>query len=128
MSMFVVVVNGILSKVIRLFSVYEKHKTYTAYNLSVASKLTLALFINTALIPIFANITEDAWFTSSGLAVDVFYRILTVAFFSPIMYAIDPGHIIRSCKRRVQKGKGATSKLSQREANLLFENSAVDMA
>lgn len=90
MSMFVVVVNGILSKVIRLFSVYEKHRTYTAYNLSVASKLTMALFINTAVIPIFANLHHTQWFTNSkfvsltfqgGLAADIFYRILTIAMF-----------------------------------------------
>lgn len=67
MSMFVVVINGVLSKVVRLFSVYEKHRTYTAYNLSVASKLTLALFINTAIIPIFANLHYTQWFTNSKL-------------------------------------------------------------
>lgn len=138
MSMFVVIINGVLSKVIRMFSVYERHRTYTAYNLSVASKLTLALFINTAVIPIFANLPHTSWFTSSkcyflnsflgGLAADVFYRILTIAFFGPFMYAVDPGYLIKLIKRRIEKGKGASSKLCQRDANTLFENGPVDMA
>jgi hypothetical protein len=56
MSFIVVSVNLFLSKIIRYLSSFEKHDTYTNYNLSVASKLTFALFINTGILPIFINI------------------------------------------------------------------------
>jgi hypothetical protein len=59
MSFIVVTVNLVLGRVIRIFSAFEQHQTYTKYNLSVASKLTAATFINTAILPIFINMNKD---------------------------------------------------------------------
>jgi hypothetical protein len=66
MSFIVVVVNLLLGRIIRIFSAFEKHKTMTHYNLSVASKLTVALFINTALLPLFVNLDKKKWFTQGN--------------------------------------------------------------
>jgi len=37
----------------------ERHETYTAYNLSIALKLMLARFVNTAIVPVIINIKSD---------------------------------------------------------------------
>ena len=83
--MIVVLINLVLSSVVLKFTIYEKHNTYTDHYLSVASKLTFALFTNTALIPLFVNLAKDNWFTPSGLLVDVFYYFLSVSFLSPMI-------------------------------------------
>jgi hypothetical protein len=54
-SFFVVVVNKSLLIIVRKFSLRENHITYTSYNLSVAFKLTIARFVNSAIIPILVN-------------------------------------------------------------------------
>jgi hypothetical protein len=51
-STIVVIMNKLLGRIIREFSAYEKHWTYTKYNLSVASKLTLVM-ISLTLRPCF---------------------------------------------------------------------------
>ncbi len=41
--------------VVRYLTQYEKLETSTAFNVSVAMKLTIARFINTAIIPVIIN-------------------------------------------------------------------------
>jgi|LauGreDrversion4_2_1035121.scaffolds.fasta_scaffold297722_1 hypothetical protein len=49
-------INLCLLLLIKKLTEYERHRTYTAYNFSVAFKLTLAQFLNTAIIPVIINI------------------------------------------------------------------------
>ena len=92
---FVSLVNGIITSCINVglefaiqeLSKLEKHYTHTYFNFTVAIKLTLAMFINTGLIPYFVNIDTEDWFTRSGLVMDVFFNILSVWFLSPLLYA-----------------------------------------
>ena len=44
------------------------------------------------------------------------------------MYGLDIGFIIKLLKRKLARGKGENSKLSQKDANPLWENGPVDMA
>lgn len=85
-SFFTSFVNAVLGRVIRIFSSHEKHATYSDYHLSVAVKLSIAMFLNTGIIPILSNPLTGNWFTSGGLVNDVFYKILAVGFISPIFY------------------------------------------
>lgn len=55
-SLFTAFVNAILGRIIRYFSSQEKHPTYSAYHMSVAIKLSIAMFLNTGIIPILSNI------------------------------------------------------------------------
>ena len=79
-TLFVVGINFALLKVIREFTIRERHNTFTAYNLSVALKLTAARFINTAVIPIMVNFNFNEWMTETGLIVDVWSIFVAVAF------------------------------------------------
>jgi len=97
-SFFVVFVNVILGRVVRLLSAYEKHETYSGYNLSVAIKLSTALFINTGIVPLFVNFGRNNWFDKGGLMVDIFYNTLSVCFVSPIFYYINPVYIVQRLK------------------------------
>lgn len=112
-SLIVVVFNNILVILIRRFSMSERHETYTKYNLSVAFKLTVATFLNTAIIPLVVNIDQDEeWFANGGLVVDIFYNFISVGFVTPLLYFLDVFFIIRLLKRCMASRKGLNSTLT----------------
>jgi hypothetical protein len=55
-GLVIIILNEALAYIIKFLSEKEKHDTITAKNLTVASKQTIFLFINTALVPLLANI------------------------------------------------------------------------
>jgi hypothetical protein len=57
----------------------------TAYNLSVAMKLVLVRFANTAIVPIIVNIKSERWFVDGGLVSDIFSIMISLAFVDPIL-------------------------------------------
>jgi len=79
-SIVIVAINQLLGKIVRTLSVKEKHETYTAYNLSVAFKLTFARFINTAIVPCIVNIKVGQWFREGGLVSDIFSIMISLSF------------------------------------------------
>ena len=90
----------------------EKHETYTAYNLSVAFKLTFARFINTSIVPIVINVATNRWFVDGGLVSDIFYIMLSISFLDPLLYALDPFLVLRLMKRYFARRKGQSSLMS----------------
>ena len=127
-SLFVIFINALLAKIIRVLSAYEQHETYSKYNVSVAVKLTIATFINTAIIPMFVNIGKHKWFTRGGLMEDIFYNTFFVAIVSPLLYLFDFGNIVRKIRMCREERLGDKSKMTQRQANKLFEGPPLDMA
>jgi hypothetical protein len=92
-------VNDSLVDVVRKLSAREKHETLTAYNLSVAFKLTLAKFINTSIVPVIVNISSDKWFNEGGLVSDIFSIMISLSFWDPLKSIIDFGAITRCIKK-----------------------------
>ncbi|CAI2378713.1 unnamed protein product [Moneuplotes crassus] len=127
-SFLIAGINIFLGRVIRMLTSYEHHETYTKYHLSVAFKLTIAMFINTGVNPLFVNFGRANWFDSGGLMVDVFYIVITISLVSPFSYLFDPAYLVKLCKRWREERKGEKSKLTQRQANELFEGPPLDMA
>ena len=111
-SFFVVAINVILRWIIRRLSLKEKPATYTKYHLSVASKVTIAMFTNTALIPILVNFGKGNWFNNSGLVVDIFFNTLSVGFVSPFFYLFNIPHCIKRFRRCKERCKGEYSKMT----------------
>lgn len=108
-SIIITIVNNALRTVVRQLSIKEQHETYTAYNLSVAFKLTLARFVNTSIVPIIVNVATNRWFVDGGLVSDFFYIMLSISFLDPILYYFDTSHYLRLLKRCVEKKKGEHS-------------------
>lgn len=108
-SFLIVFINGVLRIVIRTFSTYEKHMTYTKFHLSVAFKFTMAFFINSAVLPLLLYMDTKDWFIPGGLVVDASFTLISVGFIGPFTYIFDPFYIIRLCKRRSEKKKGEKS-------------------
>jgi uncharacterized membrane protein YidH (DUF202 family) len=98
-SLVIVVVNMALRSVVRNFSLMEKQDTLTAYNLSVAFKLILARFLNSAIVPIIVNYNSSRWFVDGGHCSDMFYVMISISYVDPFLYFFDPTYLVRKCKR-----------------------------
>lgn len=125
-SIIIVIINFILGRAIRYFSSMGLHQTFTMYNLSVATKLTVAQCVNTALITMIVNLDKDErWFISGGLVADMTYVLISNAFVQPLVYLFSPLYMLKLCKmRKAEKDPY----LNQAEANLIWEGPEVDMA
>ncbi len=111
-SLVISTTNSQLRTVVRKLSIKEKHETYTAYNLSVAFKLTFVRFINSAIVPTIINITSDRWFMNGGLISDAFSIMITMSFKQPLKVVLDIGILIRNLKRKWHRGQGEKSLLT----------------
>lgn len=114
--------------IIRRFSLAEKHETLTKLNVSVAFKLTIARFLNSSIILVLTNGNPKNWFKGGSLAYDATILICIMVFQSPVLYIMNPAGIIKQIKIWNEKKKGDESKMTQREANALYEATAVDAA
>jgi len=123
----VIVINLVLARSIRLFSLYERPHTYTLYHSSVALKLVFAMCINTALITILVDYDRDTnWFTPGGLAVEMTYIYISNAVVGPLLYVFSPGYIFRVIRRcRIRR---APERFFQGDANAVFEGPPLDLA
>jgi len=98
-SLVIVMTNKSLLKVVVALSNKERHMTLTNLNLSIATKLASARFINSALVPIVVNFGFEEWFVQGGLAQDVSYLILFISIGDPILAYLDVFWFLRLFKR-----------------------------
>ena len=121
----VVIINMLLSRITRIFTGYEKHTTNTSYNTSVAVKLTIALFLNSALVPLVVHWGD--FYSRHGLAEEANYVMLANALFYPIAYVLNPHWLVRWGCGRLELRKQQHCMLTQLEANKLLEGRHLDM-
>lgn len=88
--------NIVLSVSIRTFCRYEKFDTYTDYNASVAWKLSISMFLNSAIVPLL--VYWDDWYGFDSLIMEVWNIILTNAVLSPLYPFFDTFYAIRLIK------------------------------
>lgn len=83
-AIIIMIINFLLKETIKLLTSYEHHRTHTAFNLSVGIKLTIARFVNSAIVPVIINIKKDKWFADGGLVFDIFTVMLMISIADPI--------------------------------------------
>ena len=122
------ILNTSLKLSTRKFASYEHHSTYTNYFVSVAQRLSLTTFINTAItVLVTAYILEILW-KEGGLLTNIFIILLIAVILGPVFSIMNPWYFMRLCKRRSIKKQGKLCTLTQKQANLWFEGPAIDMA
>jgi hypothetical protein len=95
----------------------ERHETYTAYNLSVAFKLALVRFVNTAIVPVAVNYSSSRWFTDGGLVSDIFSIMISISFTDPLLYLLDFAYFKQRFLQWYYRQQGKECLLTQAEAN-----------
>ena len=84
-AIVITIINILLRRVVRDMTAKEKQRTHTANNLSVAVKLALVRFVNTAIVPVIINVRSDRWFVDGGLVSDIFFIMISISFIDPIL-------------------------------------------
>lgn len=117
--------NFIIEIYIFVSTKYERQSTNTDYELSVLFKLTFLKVMNTVLVTYVGNNKDSEWFRSHGLIEEVIF----VVFFmnaGEIFRVIFNMEYLRKCiLRKIESKKGDKSILTQRQANILYENDAI---
>ena len=104
-----------LRAAIKKFAHYEKHWTYTRFNISYAKKLAFTQFLNTAIIPYIVNIhfnvarlslkAQQKMDIAGGLIEDIHFIILLDMMLPLVNYFFNIWHIFRLFKRwRIRSG------------------------
>ena len=121
-------INMLLGISIRYFSGYEKHETWTHYNIAVFYKLVVSTTLNTVVVIILINSVDiqnsyfnpqfgdENWFrTDYGLTTDLYSLLLVDAFLTPFMLVFAPIYLLKLWNRRkIRNGKKI---VTQQEAN-----------
>ena len=133
----VAITNTILGIYIRKMVRYEKHTTQTNFFVTVGRRITAALIVNMTFTTMLANFVVTVTAGSlvnyfklsvSGLFYDVFFLFITNSYMSSIFNYFDIMWGVKLNKRRLALKAGPQSKMTQIEANTLFEGHPVDMA
>ncbi len=92
----------------------EKWPTKTQLNISYATKLTLALFTNTALITFCVEIMlfHNFYGIGGGMIYSEFVVFILNAFVPPLVWLIDPWSLIKNKQRNNELKKGNKSTLT----------------
>jgi hypothetical protein len=109
-SVFIVLINLLLTIVIQYFSKMEKHENITDFNTSRAYKLTTAMFINTALIaPI---VYQNNLYGADGLIAEVYNIIIANAIISPLLQFVAPQYLEMIMRRQLALKQAEKCKLT----------------
>jgi heme/copper-type cytochrome/quinol oxidase subunit 2 len=86
-ALIVSCLNILLSRCIRQCALLEKHDTFTDYNSSVSIKLSFAMFMNSAIVPL--CVYWDSWYGFNSLIMEIHNIILSNAVLSPLLYYVN---------------------------------------
>ena len=112
--------------IVRRFSLFERHETKTKMNISVAFKLGFLRFCTSSICYLLVHKNAYNWYVGADLVYDV-TMILAFLAIGPLITLFDAVVIIKKCTRCYEKSKGDDCKLTQREANELYEGSVIDV-
>lgn len=108
----------------------EKYPSKSKEIYSFAFKLSLSMFINSAIIQFIIaiyflhNFSGGGliFYKSGGLITNQFTLFFTMSIINILLQAIHPRYLIRILKRKNEVKKGSSSFITQTEANTLFED------
>ena len=90
----------LLTKLMKTYTEKEMHHTWSTFNLSLANKLVMGMFLNSTIIPLVVNYDYTTmWFTTGGLANNIFWIEVANAVVNPILYIIYPQYQLKRLLR-----------------------------
>ncbi|CAK66150.1 unnamed protein product (macronuclear) [Paramecium tetraurelia] len=135
-SILISIINVVLAKMIIKFAELEQQATRTDYNVSVAYKMGVAQFLNTAILTLIINlfIQEDivsldqAIWQTGGLNSDVMLIFITNSIMPWLTLLLDVNYFYKLYVRRKIIKQGENCKYTQNEANQAFEGPTIDLS
>ncbi|CAD8053519.1 unnamed protein product [Paramecium sonneborni] len=128
-SISIIVINALLAMIIKNVSLFERFSTQTGYNISLASKSSMAQFVNTAVITFAIStwVTKNIYGTG-GLVYNQTYVFLSNAFIPAIVSLIDAGTLSKWVFQYLEKKKGNKSLKTQKQLHELYERPIFDIS
>jgi hypothetical protein len=110
---FIMIINGIITYIVNVLSVSEKHESKTATDISKAFKLTFVLFINSSVSYSIIHNKASTWYDNGDLVYDVFYILLFLVINPFITLGT---YLLFACMKKCticrEKMKGEESKMT----------------
>lgn len=130
LSFFIIGINTVLFWEIQKYTKIEKRKTKSKYLSMIISRLSISMFVNTALIMwiIDSLILKNKVYEKGSLIEDMTIILWTNSLSSPILNVFSIWHAQRLIKRRMIAGLDENSYMTQKEANYWFEGSPIDLS
>ncbi|CAD8173577.1 unnamed protein product [Paramecium pentaurelia] len=135
-SILILIINKILAKMIIRFAELEQQATRTDYNISVAYKMGVAQFLNTAILTLIINLfiqenissLDQAIWQTGGLNSDVMLIFITNSIMPWLTQLIDINYFYKLYVRQKIIKQGENCKYTQNEANKAFEGPSIDLS
>ncbi len=127
---FTSIINFLLTSLAVKLSRYEKHLSFSMYELSLTRKLTLLHFTNSALIPLIYSNVSVSLGRVDDLQNTIFYNEISNLLIGPLLYRFAPGYLLKRYKQirtRKQLSNGEQVLVTQKELNQLFEPPEVNI-
>ncbi|KRX00619.1 hypothetical protein PPERSA_12838 [Pseudocohnilembus persalinus] len=128
-TLTILITNRFITKMIYIFGKVEAYSNQTKFEVAVIKKLSIALFINTAIVPLIVEcIANDGnFYIDGGLVSDISTLILVDIFLSPILDYIDLSYLIkRKLRQLYYKWKPVKRiNINQKKANKLYEKQKI---
>ncbi|KAL4506444.1 hypothetical protein ABPG72_000015 [Tetrahymena utriculariae] len=126
----IVINNFVITLSFTYFVHIECYNTRTVYNVSLAKRLTIALFINSAIVITFISffVTKNI-FKKGGLVYTTFYYFIIDIFLSFVSTLIDEDYYFYLIRKWWYQRQGKKSRITQQEANQIYQlpNHQVEM-
>jgi len=127
-AVLIVIGNILLLVFIQTIAYYERHYTYTKVAVSVASKLTIVLSINTLLLPYLVCEGSDEGYSAGLLGSKIFW-VAVVAWVNTFIRVCHPLRVYRLVQKcRLQKKFARKEVETQAIANKLYQQEEFDIA
>ena len=127
-SMVVVVVNMILAQICRRLTLFEQYSSWTNFYISAAEKQTWAMFFNNALITFLIYYFIHNYWGNGGMIKVITQVFIINTFYGPIYNLINPFFQLKRYQRFKARKLGDNSLLTQKQANLMYEDVQTDFA
>ena len=119
-TVLIMLTNYFFKLLMPVFCILIKSHTITSYHFEVSSKLAIARFVNTAIIPIISR-PINSHFTGYGILFTITFNWIFLAFSEPFLELCNFPYLCYLIYKFITKRKGDKSKLFQIEANKIFE-------
>ncbi|CAD8126273.1 unnamed protein product [Paramecium sonneborni] len=135
-SILISIINSVLAKMIIKFAELEQQATRTDYNVSVAYKMGVAQFLNTAILTLIINLVikdksvtlNQAIWQIGGLNSDIMLIFITNSIVPWFTLLFDVNYFYKLYVRNKIIKQGINCKYTQNEANQAFEGPTIDLS
>jgi hypothetical protein len=124
---FIQVINMVMIIIVREFSLFERHETKTKMNISLSFKLGFMRFMTSSICYLLVHKNAYDYYVGANLVYDITMVLFFLAANPIIMLFCDIDVMYKKYRRWVEQGKGDDSNLTQKEANMLYEGSPIDV-